>query len=117
MKKVKISSLLHKGKEHAISTKELLKLSKCSSVRELRERVAKERNNGVIICSGPSGGYWLPANRKEIEDFCRLMETRASQIFSAAKSARKALSIIDGQIELNDFEGGPKDGKKSQTLI
>lgn len=115
--KVKIASLLHAGKEQAISTKELVKLSKCSSVRELRERVAIERNNGVIICSGPSGGYWLPADRKEIEDFSRLMEMRASQIFSAAKSAREALSAIDGQIDLNDFEGGPEYGKKSQANI
>jgi len=92
-----IESLLKRGKENAISTKNLVTLSGSKSVRHLQERIADERAAGAIICSGSGKGYWLPANRKEIEDFCHTMDKRARNIFVATKSARRALELPEGQ--------------------
>lgn len=97
-----IVSLLKTGKENALSTKELLRLSKCGSIRELQKRIAEERSSGAIICSGSGAGYWLPKNRKEIEDFCKTMEKRAKNIFIATKSARRYLNLPEGQIDLTE---------------
>lgn len=99
---VTIVSLLRRGKENAISTKELMRLSGCQSARALQEVIAAERCAGAIICSGSGSGYWLPKNRKEIEDFCETMEKRAKNIFNAAKSARKALQLPEGQQDLSE---------------
>ena len=92
-----IASLLRKGKENAISTKDLVYLSGCKSARHLQEKIAEERVAGAIICSGSGKGYWLPANRKEIEEFCQTMEKRAKNIFNATRSARRALDLPEGQ--------------------
>lgn len=97
-----IVSLLKTGKENAISTKELLRLSECGSIRELQKRIAEERSSGAIICSGSGAGYWIPKNRKEIEDFCKTMEKRAKNIFNATRSARKYLDLPEGQIDLSE---------------
>lgn len=97
-----IVSLLRRGKENAISTKELVRMAECGTVRELQARIAKERGNGAVICSGSGAGYWLPKNRKEIEDFCTTMEKRAKNIFNAVRSARKALELPEGQQQLEE---------------
>lgn len=97
-----IADLLKRGKENAISTKELVRLSGCGTVRNLQERIAEERCAGAIICSGSGAGYWLPKDRKEIEDFCKTMEKRAKNIFNAVKSARKALELPEGQQEIKE---------------
>ena len=47
-----IAELLPFGKENAVTTQELIKLTGCGSVRELRQRIASEREQGAIICSG-----------------------------------------------------------------
>lgn len=92
-----IKSLLRKGKENAISTKDLVRLSDSKSVRHLQQRIADERAAGAIICSGSNKGYWLPKNREEIQEFCLTMEKRAKNIFNATKSARRALEMPEGQ--------------------
>ena len=58
-----IASLLRVGKENAISTKELVRLSGCKSVRDLQECIFQERCAGAIICSGSGAGYWLPKDK------------------------------------------------------
>lgn len=92
-----IESLLPVGKENAISTVDLMRLSGCSSARELQQHIAKERNAGAIICSGSGKGYWRPKDREEIKEFCKTMNARALNTLAAAKSARQALKIPEGQ--------------------
>ena len=53
-----IDPLLPIGKENAITTQELMRISGCGSSRELRQRIALERERGAIICSGSGRGYW-----------------------------------------------------------
>ena len=93
----KIADLLKRGKENAIPTKDLVKMSGSMSVRHLQQRIAQDREEGAIICSGSKQGYWLPKNRKEIEEFCATMDKRAKNIFNATKSARRALNMPEGQ--------------------
>lgn len=101
-----IASILPVGKENAISTADLVKLSGCSSSRELQQHIAYERNHGAIICSGSGNGYWKPKDRQEIVEFCRTMDARARNTFAATRSAKQALKVPEGQ---QDKEGSNKD--------
>ena len=98
-----IESLLRRGKENAVSTADLVRLSGCKDARTLRERIAEERRSGAIICSGAGAGYWLPKDKEEIKEFCKTMENRAKNILSVIRSARKALDLPDGQEEMTDL--------------
>ncbi len=103
-----IVSLLPVGKENAISTADLVRLTGCKSTRDLQERIAYERNHGAVICSGSGRGYWKPKDRQEIQEFVRTMDARALNTLRAAKSARAALKIPAGQ---QVIEGSGEDGR------
>lgn len=95
-----IMDILPVGKENAISTTDLVKITGCTSSRDLQERIALERNAGAVICSGAGSGYWRPGNRQEIIDFVRTMESRAKNTLAATVSAKQALQLLEGQQEL-----------------
>lgn len=86
-----IVDLLPRGKENAISTEALLQASGATSVRELRKMVANERKAGEIIASISTGGYYIPNDTKELEDFVRTLDSKARSIMVALQSARKLL--------------------------
>ena len=93
-----IEPLLPLGKENAISTKRLMEALTLSE-RELRARVAYERNQGAIICSC-NQGYFKPADKEELREFYKGLQKQAISIFKALRSTRKALEETDGQQEL-----------------
>lgn len=95
-----IDPLLPIGKENAITTQELMRISGCGSSRELRQRIALERERGAIICSGSGRGYWKPKNRQEIQEFIKTMDARAWNTLKAAKGAKKALRTPAKKAEL-----------------
>lgn len=103
-----IMSLLPVGKENAISTVELVRLSGCKSVRDLQEHIAYERNHGAVICSGSGRGYWRPKDRQEIQEFVKTMDARALNTLRAAKSAKAVLKVPAGQ---QAIKGGDNDGQ------
>lgn len=92
-----IASLLPIGKENAISTEELVKLTGVSSARELQQYIAEERRAGAVICSSTTGGYFLPENRSEIAEFHRSLKNRAVNTLIAIKSAERALNAQEWQ--------------------
>ena len=98
-----IAELLPFGKENAVTTQELIKLTGCGSVRELRQRIASEREQGAIICSGSGKGYW-----QEIEQFIKTMKARALNTLKVIRSARQVLKVPEGQqsIEGSESNGG-----------
>lgn len=102
----KVSDYLERGAENATSTKELVQLLECGSTRQLRQMVEDERRSGVLILSSTAGGYYLPdtgqKGRTEIQRYLATMCARATAIIQATESARKALHILDGQIDLED---------------
>lgn len=103
-----IMNLLPVGKENAISTVDLVRLTGCKSSRELQECIAYERNHGAVICSGSGRGYWRPKDRQEILEFVKTMDARALNTLRAAKSARAVLKVPAGQ---QAIIGGDNDGK------
>ena len=80
-----IEGLLPVGKENAVTTQELVKMTGC------------EREHGAIICSGSGRGYWRPKDRKEIQEFVHTMNARALNTLKAVKSAKRALKVPEGQ--------------------
>ena len=84
-------------KKMQISGKDLLKLTGCSSIRDLQCRIAEEREQGAVICSGSQCGYWKPKNRQEIKEFVHNMDARATNILKAVRSAKDVLKIPEGQ--------------------
>lgn len=100
-----ITGLLPVGKENAISTADLVNLIGCSSARELQEYIAQERKRGSVICSSTTGGYFLPANKQEITEFCRSLESRAANTIIAIQSAKKALYSPEWQQD-TEHRGG-----------
>lgn len=97
-----IVSLLPVGKENAISTVELVRLTGCTSARELQQYIAAEHKRGAVICSSTTGGYFLPANRGETAEFCKALENRARNTFVAIQSARRALEVLEGQQDIRE---------------
>ncbi|POP31116.1 hypothetical protein C3B58_17945 [Lactonifactor longoviformis] len=86
-----IVELLPTGKENAIPSEELVNLAKCNSTRELQQVIASERAAGAVILSSTTGGYYLPANKQEIKEFCVTLKNRASNTLAALESAKRAL--------------------------
>lgn len=97
-----IMDILPVGKENAISTADLVKMTGCTSARDLQERIALERNAGAVICSGAGSGYWRAKNRQEILEFVHCMEARAKNTLVATRSAKRALQITEGQFDMED---------------
>lgn len=94
-----IVEFLKKGKQNAIPSKQLAKMTGCGSVRDLRDLVAKERQRGAVILSTSrnSGGYYLPADAEEVREFVRTLDARARHTFLALRSARKYLRELEEQ--------------------
>ena len=92
-----IENYLRTGKENAISSRKLAELLGCKSVRELQELIALERAAGNVIlstcCEG--GGYFLPANRAEVLEFIKTLESRGRNTLAALGSARRYLEQED----------------------
>ncbi|MGN0323614.1 MAG: hypothetical protein ACI4DZ_10930 [Oliverpabstia sp.] len=91
-----IKELLPTGKENAIESQKLADLAGCKSVRELQQVIAAERAAGAVILSSTTGGYFLPANKQEIREFCVTLQNRSENTLIALRSAKKALREDEG---------------------
>ena len=98
-----IVELLPRGKENAISTEALCKASGIKSIRVLRSVVARERKQGKIIASISTGGYYIPTDTAEIEEFVRTLDSKARSIMVALQSARKLLkkAVDENQVSID----------------
>ena len=107
-----IESLLLHGAENALSTADLVRLAGCETARQLQKDIAFERAHGALILSSTTGGYFLPdcgeKGRRELLDYVRTLHARAFNTLKAAKYAKAALRLIDGQVSLD--LGGVCDG-------
>lgn len=100
MEKVKIEEILPEGKENAISAEALCKLIGIPDKRTLQKMIAKERQEGALILSHHSGGYYTSNDRAEVAEFARTLENRAKNTFIALRGARRYLKASEGQITL-----------------
>lgn len=103
-----VHELLGHGQANAIPTAELVKLTGCTSARDLQAHIAAEREQGHLILSScrRGGGYFLPADgpdgRAEIAAFCATLRARAINTLRILRDARRALAELDGQESLLD---------------
>ena len=108
-----VIDFLKRGKENAIPSRALAKMVGCKSVRDLRDLVAKERQQGAVILSTSrnGGGYYLPANAEEVQEFIRTLDARARHTFLALRSARKYLKELETDNEKMEGVGDcvPRD--------
>lgn len=92
-----VESVLQKGEGSAIPSDELVRLMGYRSVRELQKQIEKERAQGALILSSSSGGYFLPADRAEVERYILTLRRRALSTLRTLRAARQALRVCEGQ--------------------
>ena len=89
------------GRENAIHSCDLEKILGCDSSSELRKMISAARINGTedgtVICSNSSDGYWRSRDITEIRRFVRSMHSRATQILLACEPAEKILATLEGE--------------------
>lgn len=104
-----IYDVLPQGEANAIASAVLADMIGVKTVRELQHRVAAEREQGALILSASTGGYFKPASgeqgQEEIARFVATLRSRAINTFKALKTARAALSKAEGQLTLDELEG------------
>ena len=84
------------GRKRAARSKEIMTALDIGK-RELVKLAASEREGGGLICSAPTGGYYLPANDGEIiEQKNRLEKTFVSRAI-AVRVFRRACKEINGK--------------------
>jgi len=89
-----ISELLFEGAENAQSSTILCKRLNITR-RELSQAVEAERRQGAPICASTdrtAPGYYLAADKKEMQAFCGSLSHRAGEIH---KTRRACLKTID----------------------
>ncbi len=97
MKRLTIMELLQEGVENAISAEEMAKYYHCNR-RNITRTIHNLRAKGEVILSNNIGrtyGYYLPADRAEVERFAKTMHSRLKQIKLATLSAEKYLSEVN----------------------
>ena len=96
MKRLTIMELLQEGEKNSISAKELAKYYNCDT-RSITQEIHNLRRSGKVILSvntGVNKGFFLPADRAEVEGFAKTMHSRLKQIKLATLSAEKYLSEV-----------------------
>ena len=96
--------ILPTGKQNAISTNELAVIMGFSDSRSLQADISQSRNAGQVILSSTTGGYYLPANDEEIQEFISVLRARAINTFRALRSAREHLQKDRNQMCFDDLE-------------
>ena len=96
MKWLTIMELLQEGEENAISAEEIAKYYHCNR-RNITQEIHNLRRSGKVILSvntGINNGFFLPADRAEVERFAKTMHSRLKNIKIATLSAEKYLSEV-----------------------
>ena len=88
-----IFELLLEGEQNAIPAKQLCKMLDINS-RILTQQIERERRAGKPIAAkcGENPGYFIAANRREMQDYCGRLYHRAGEIF---KTRRACMATID----------------------
>lgn len=84
--------LIPKGKKNAISLKELSAITGINT-REIKRIIQRLRDDGEVILSAASGGYFYPTEDgqglEDIDRYITMMEQQAKSRFVRIKSARR----------------------------
>lgn len=94
MKRLNLIEMLREGEENSITAKALAEFCNCDT-RTITQEIHNLRRSGEVILSinnGINNGFFLPANRNEVERFARTMHSRLRNIKIATLSAEKYLT-------------------------
>lgn len=102
-----VERYLLKGRENAIPGRDLTEMIGCGSKRYLQSLISIERQNGAMILSCQAG-YFLPDDgekgREEIQRFISQFRAMALNTLKILKTAKHALAIAEGQMELSAWQ-------------
>lgn len=71
------------------------------SERNVRQHISTLRDEGIAVCGHPSTGYFVAANRDEIEATCRFLRNRAMHsLHLEARLRQVTLPELIGQMKL-----------------
>lgn len=90
-----IHELLSAGAENARTGREICGLLDISP-RELTAAIERERRAGKPICAatGSNPGYFLAANKEEMERYCNSLFHRAGEIHKTRKACLQAMESL-----------------------
>jgi len=92
-----IAEILGIGRDNARTAQEIGRILDLDP-RSVTAQVSKERLAGSPICSicrGEHRGYFLPANRQELEHFCNRLEHRAGRIMRTREACVTKLDSLE----------------------
>ena len=100
-----IEEQLEKGAENARSGRELAEVLGLN-IRAVTEQIERERRAGVPICATQGGkkGYFIAANRRELQRYCNQLHTRAAQLY---KTRGALLALLDKLPDVPDTATAP----------
>lgn len=104
MKQIILNNL-QKGRENAITSRELQTICRCGE-RVLRDTIRQMRLDGIVVISTTSGkgGYYLPADSTEAQRYLQQEEHRARSIFAGLKAVRREAAKSESQLTLGNEE-------------
>lgn len=90
-----VSTFLFMGKENALSSKYLCKQLNMTP-RQLTLAIEAERRSGQAICAttGRNPGYYIAANKQEMEEYCLKLKNRAIEIFKTRKACQETIQNL-----------------------
>lgn len=91
-----IHEILNRGAENAINGRDICDLLDINR-RDLQAAVNRERRAGQPICASTGSGnriagYYLAANKEEMQSYCNSLQHRAGEIHRVRKAC---LSLMD----------------------
>ena len=106
-----IYEMLGEGRQNARSSRELAEVLGIDR-RGVSILVERERRAGKPICATTVSrmpGYFIPANREDMERYCRQLKHRAGEIFKTRAACIKTLGRLPASEERKgDQNGGPR---------
>ena len=90
-----VSDYLTAGKDNARTGKELCDLLNITA-RDLTAAIERERREGQPICAstGSTPGYYLAADRQEMETYCNSLRKRAGEIFKTRRACIQSMAKL-----------------------
>lgn len=92
-----VKELLLEGRENAQSGRDLAARLGCT-IRDLTATIEHERRAGVPICahSGRNPGYYLAANKEELQEYCDALAHRAGEMDKTRAACIGTLDTLPG---------------------
>lgn len=90
-----ISEILQPGAENALTGREICKMLHITT-RDLTHAIERERRAGAPICAstGHRPGYFLAADRREMERYCSSLFRRAGEIHKTRRACLKTIEQL-----------------------